>query len=49
MAISPNKKRIQVSLDKENLEIIKKVSEKERRTISNTINILIEKYLKESD
>ncbi|MDZ4993311.1 hypothetical protein GNF80_10085 [Clostridium perfringens] len=46
MTISENKKRISVTLDKENLEIIQKVSKENRHTVSDTINILIEKYLK---
>ena len=41
-----NKKRIRVTLDKENLEIIQKVSKENRHTVSDTINFLIEKYFK---
>lgn len=46
MAISENKKRINISLTYEELEIIQKISKKNRHTVSDTIAILIEKYLK---
>ena len=45
MAISKDKKRVQISFDLKNLEIIQTVSKKNRHTVSDTINILIEKYL----
>ncbi|EJT5922635.1 hypothetical protein N2W37_001705 [Clostridium perfringens] len=45
MAIGKGKKRVQVTFDLDNLEIIKEVSESNRHTISDTINIMIEKYL----
>ncbi|EOU1613950.1 TPA: hypothetical protein ACOTHO_001397 [Clostridium perfringens] len=45
MAIGKGKKRVQVTFDLDNLEIIKEVSEANRHTISDTINIMIEKYL----
>lgn len=46
MAISENKKRVQVTFDLEDLEIIQTISKKNRHTVSDTIAILIEKYLK---
>ncbi|HAT4258783.1 hypothetical protein H8J87_06385 [Clostridium perfringens] len=49
MAISENKKRIQITLDKSNLELIQKVSKENRHTVSDTVNILIEKYLKSNE
>ncbi|MDM0545865.1 hypothetical protein QTG99_10740 [Clostridium perfringens] len=45
MAIGKGKKRVQVTFDLDNLEIIKEVSEANRHTISDTINIMVEKYL----
>lgn len=45
MAISKNKKRVQITFDLKNLEIIQTVSKNNRHTVSDTINILIEKYL----
>ncbi|WP_159425673.1 hypothetical protein [Clostridium butyricum] len=46
MAISENKKRVQVTFDLDDLEIIQTISKKNRHTVSDTIAILIEKYLK---
>lgn len=46
MAISEGKKRVQITFDLENLEIIQTISKNNRHTVSDTINILIEKYLK---
>ena len=46
MAISEGKKRVQVTFDLEDLEIIQTISKKNRHTVSDTIAILIEKYLK---
>lgn len=46
MAISEGKKRAQITFDLENLEIIQTISKNNRHTVSDTINILIEKYLK---
>lgn len=46
MAIGEGKKRVQITFDLENLEIIQTVSKNNRHTVSDTINILIEKYLK---
>ncbi|MDU0323185.1 hypothetical protein RWZ02_10890 [Clostridium butyricum] len=46
MAISENKKRVQVTFDLNDLEIIQTISKKNRHTVSDTIAILIEKYLK---
>ncbi|MCQ2015416.1 hypothetical protein [Clostridium butyricum] len=46
MAISENKKRVQVTFDLDDLEIIQSISKKNRHTVSDTIAILIEKYLK---
>ena len=46
MAIAEGKKRVQITFDLENLEIIQTVSKNNRHTISDTVNILIEKYLK---
>lgn len=46
MAISKGKKRVQVTFDLEDLEIIQTISKKNRHTVSDTIAILIEKYLK---
>lgn len=45
MAISKDKKRVQITFDLKNLEIIQTVSKNNRHTVSDTINILIEKYL----
>ncbi|EHR1327698.1 TPA: hypothetical protein ACY4SF_002026 [Clostridium perfringens] len=45
MAIGKGKKRVQVTFDLDNLEIIKEVSKANRHTVSDTINIMIEKYL----
>ena len=45
MAIGKGKKRVQVTFDLDNLEIIKEVSKDNRHTVSDTINIMIEKYL----
>lgn len=47
MAISEGKKRVQITFDLENLKIIQTVSKNNRHTVSDTINILIEKYLKD--
>ena len=46
MAISEGKKRVQVTFDLEDLEIIQTISKKNRHTVSDTIAILIEKHLK---
>ncbi|WP_455821912.1 hypothetical protein [Clostridium butyricum] len=46
MAISENKKRVQVTFDLDDLEIIQTISKKNRHTVSDTTAILIEKYLK---
>ena len=46
MAISENKKIVQVTFDLDDLEIIQTISKKNRHTVSDTIAILIEKYLK---
>ena len=46
MAISEGKKRVQVTFDLEDLEIIQTISKNNRHTVSDTIAILIEKYLK---
>lgn len=46
MAISEGKKRVQVTFDLEDLKIIQTISKKNRHTVSDTIAILIEKYLK---
>lgn len=46
MGISKDKKRVQITFDLDNLEIIQEVSKSNRHTVSDTINILIEKYLK---
>ena len=46
MALSENKKRINISLTYDELEIIQTISKKNRHTVSNTVAILIEKYLK---
>lgn len=46
MAISEGKKRVQVTFDLKDLEIIQTISKKNRHTVSDTIAILIEKYLK---
>lgn len=47
MAVSENKKRINVTLDLEELEILETVSKHNRRTNSNTISLLIDRYLKD--
>lgn len=47
MAVSENKKRINVTLDLEELEILESVSKHNRRTNSNTISLLIDRYLKD--
>ncbi|MDO5516402.1 MAG: hypothetical protein Q4F66_02535 [Clostridium sp.] len=46
MAISEGKKRVQITFDLEDLEIIQTISKKNRHTVSDTIAIMIEKYLK---
>lgn len=46
MAISEGKKRVQITFDLDDLEIIQTISKKNRHTVSDTIAILIEKYLK---
>ncbi len=46
MAISDGKKRVQITFDLDDLEIIQTISKKNRHTVSDTIAILIEKYLK---
>lgn len=46
MAISEGKKRVQITFDINDLEIIQTISKKNRHTVSDTIAILIEKYLK---
>lgn len=46
MAVSETKKRVQISFDLDNLKILREISEKNRHTMSDTLNILIEKYLK---
>lgn len=46
MAISEGKKRVQVTFDLEDLKIIQTISKKNRHTVSDTVAILIEKYLK---
>ena len=46
MAIWEGKKRVQVTFDLEDLKIIQTISKKNRHTVSDTIAILIEKYLK---
>lgn len=46
MAIGEGKKRVQITFDLKNLDIIQTVSKNNRHTVSDTVNILIEKYLK---
>lgn len=47
MAVSENKKRFSITLDKNIYEILKEKAQENKRTLSNEIELLIEKeYLK---
>lgn len=46
MAVSDKKKRVQISFDLDNLMILREISKNNRHTMSDTLNILIEKHLK---
>lgn len=45
MALPDGKKRVAISLTEREIEIIHTISKRDRRNISDTVAIMIEKYL----
>ncbi|BBF43172.1 hypothetical protein lbkm_1858 [Lachnospiraceae bacterium KM106-2] len=45
MALPDGKKRVAISLTEKEIEIIQTISKRDRRNVSDTVAIMIEKYL----